>query len=328
MAFPYVYPYAYSRPDPTGLSGLGWIHSPDPSNGGNTILQLNALNHSPLDIGDSLPAPSGIQTWWGFPTWRETMSPNWLDPWLFPGTPQGSTAAQQAPGLNPFPASQLALTSNLGELLPPMTTNLVGTVSGVSGGTTPYRVTAQLYPDVNNANNPATPFGSDTFAVSPTASMPPGSPPDFLWKQVWEDDLVLTGVRSFDIKAYDNAFAGYADLGWGDDGRLLSPYNQPPTAPVPATTNPAVPPAVTPGNSTWTPTLLGSLGANAQTAYGGIPMVPSSPGRRRSRPGATRSVQESPSTRSRFTPPPWRTKDGCPRSSGTTGAITRRRSSA
>ena len=27
----------------------------------------------------------------------------------------------------------------------------------------------------------------------------------------------MTGVRSFDIKAYDNSLADYADLGWGDD---------------------------------------------------------------------------------------------------------------
>ena len=36
----------------------------------------------------------------------------------------------------------------------------------------------------------------------------------------WEDDLIMTGVRSFDIKAYDNSLAAYADLGWGDDLRL------------------------------------------------------------------------------------------------------------
>ena len=36
----------------------------------------------------------------------------------------------------------------------------------------------------------------------------------------WEDDLIMTGVRSFDVKAYDNALAGYADLGWGDDLRI------------------------------------------------------------------------------------------------------------
>ena len=39
----------------------------------------------------------------------------------------------------------------------------------------------------------------------------------------------MTGVRSFDIKAYDNSLAGYADLGWGDDPRvtgLLHPPNR------------------------------------------------------------------------------------------------------
>ena len=37
----------------------------------------------------------------------------------------------------------------------------------------------------------------------------------------------MTGVRSFDIKAYDNSLAGYADLGWGDDLRLTSQLVQP-----------------------------------------------------------------------------------------------------
>ena len=43
-----------------------------------------------------------------------------------------------------------------------------------------------------------------------------------MWLVSWEDDLVMTNVRSFDVKAYDNAFAGYADLGWGDDLRLYA----------------------------------------------------------------------------------------------------------
>jgi hypothetical protein len=30
----------------------------------------------------------------------------------------------------------------------------------------------------------------------------------------------MTGVRSFDIKAYDNSKSDYVDLGWGDDARL------------------------------------------------------------------------------------------------------------
>jgi len=52
--------------------------------------------------------------------------------------------------------------------------------------------------------------GSASFAIAGSA--------------VWEDDLIMTGVRSFDIKAYDDAYAGYVDLGWGDDLRLYQPY--------------------------------------------------------------------------------------------------------
>ena len=33
----------------------------------------------------------------------------------------------------------------------------------------------------------------------------------------------MTGVRSFDIKAYDDSFAGYVDLGWGDDSGSTAP---------------------------------------------------------------------------------------------------------
>ena len=54
---------------------------------------LQSLNHNPLDLGDNLPTPVNppiiggnvagtaiLQTWWGFPTWRETLSVNWNDP--------------------------------------------------------------------------------------------------------------------------------------------------------------------------------------------------------------------------------------------------------
>ena len=41
-------------------------------------------------------------------------------------------------------------------------------------------------------------------------------------QRIWEDDLIMTGVRSFDVKAYDNSFAGYVDLGWGDDPRIAT----------------------------------------------------------------------------------------------------------
>ena len=40
---------------------------------------------------------------------------------------------------------------------------------------------------------------------------------DPVWAVSFEDDLVMTNVRSFDVKAYDNSFGGYADLGWADD---------------------------------------------------------------------------------------------------------------
>src|SRR5208282_2130535 len=46
-----------------------------------------------------------------------------------------------------------------------------------------------------------------------------GNPPPLWSLYSWEDDLIMTGVRSFDIKAYDNSLARYADLGWGDDLR-------------------------------------------------------------------------------------------------------------
>ncbi len=51
----------------------------------------------------------------------------------------------------------------------------------------------------------------------------------------WEDDLIMTGVRSFDVKAYDNSTSGYVDLGWGDDPRVTSQI-----APVLATLGPAL----------------------------------------------------------------------------------------
>ncbi len=254
MAFPYIYPYAYSQPEQNSFNnGLGWIHSPDPSNAANTITKLLALNHGPLDIGvgDSLARPGSNQTWWGFPTWRETMSPSWWDPLIHPGTGPFGNAAQQAFGLNPFPANttMASLGTNYKELLPPMTTNLVGSAStpalSQTGVIASYRNTTQLFNDA---------FGSDAFAAYPPPALPsplpasvlPTAPVDMLWRQLWEDDLLMSGVRSFDVKAYDNSFPGYVDLGWGDDGRLVIPY-------VGAT-------------AAWTPPLLGARNASTSSS--------------------------------------------------------------
>lgn len=209
MAFPYVYPYAYSRPDTNTMSAGagGWIHTPNPNavvgSGGMTWLSvLNALNHNPVASGDSLSTPMGpgglpgglVETYWGFPTWRETMSPNWMDPFLGPINYGGN----QVFGLNPLDPSVVPPNTATADWLPPMTAK--------------YRVIPQLY--------------ADGPAVSPSAfaATTPLAGPGSLGQQLWEDDLVLTGVRSFDVKAYDDAFPGYVDLGWGNDLRLYAPY--------------------------------------------------------------------------------------------------------
>jgi type II secretory pathway component PulJ len=212
-AFPYIYPYAYTKPDPTSVTrGLGWIHSVDPGNDLSTIPDLNAMNHAPLEVGDSLPYPSptGQQTWWGFPTWRETLSPGWTDPF------QAVSSVGQSPGLVPFAATaRIPLTST--QLLPPLTTSHFGAASNGLG--TPFRLSAQPFMETAGINAALGGPGSLTFAASPAPDTA-----DHLWSQSWEDDLIMTGVRSFDVKAYDNSFPGYVDLGWGDDGRNWLPY--------------------------------------------------------------------------------------------------------
>ena len=60
----------------------------------------------------------------------------------------------------------------------------------------------------------------------------------------------MTGVRSFDVKAYDIALTNYADLGWGDDLRLYLPYQNAPGF-VGFSTPPAI--ASTPQTIAWPP---------------------------------------------------------------------------
>jgi len=197
MAFPYTFPGAYSVPDNSGgtlANGYGWIHTPDPSIDQTVLADLKNLNHNPLEYGDSLPRPpagsltrnGGLQTWWGFPTWRETLAPLWNDPYrpvhLFGGQPNGlHPPTDTTMGTSSIPA---------GNGLPPMTAA--------------FRLVPQLF---NDSTPSTTPF-------APGSASPAG-----LWNQTWEDDLIATGVRSFDVKAYDNSYGGYVDLGWGDDLR-------------------------------------------------------------------------------------------------------------
>lgn len=200
MAFPFVYPGAYSRPQVLSNFNVGWIHSPEPivvDAAGSPhqydlapLLYLQNLNHNPIEVGDNLPDPSsgggGAQTWWGFPTWRETLSPFWTDP-----TWQVNTNSTQPLGLGYILAN-----------------TAVPTGTPLPGMTSTYRGNPQPFSDG---------FG-DPSAFFPLVA---GSPPQ-LWNASWEDDLIMTGVRSFDIKAYDNSLASYADLGWGDDPRLTA----------------------------------------------------------------------------------------------------------
>jgi len=214
LAFPYVFPGAYSCPQVlnvnNGSAPYGWIHSPNPqvysqSANSNIAFDVNPLgylqgiNHNPIDLGDNLPLPGSLafntQTWWGFPTWRETLSPSWTDP-----TVQVNLAQAQPFGLNPRSAGTVPVNDQPpappGTLIPPAGDQLLPPM------TSAWRVKPQLYTDGYGDN-------STFFSATPA-----------LWSQSWEDDLIMTGVRSFDIKAYDNAKADYVDLGWGDDVRL------------------------------------------------------------------------------------------------------------
>jgi type II secretory pathway component PulJ len=181
FAFPYIFPGAYSQPEPVDIaSNRGWIHSLDPSG--------SSFNHQPLDVGDSLPIPpaaagNSFQTWWGFPTWRETLSANWLDPVWQVQTNGVASGQGQAFGLKPYVASA-AITTGDPNLLP--ASNLW--------------FNPQLF---NDGYGSASKFVNVYF--NPNTNVPIQS--------VWEDDLIMTGVRSFDVKAYDDSVATYVDLG-------------------------------------------------------------------------------------------------------------------
>jgi hypothetical protein len=247
MAFPYVYPGAYTTPQQLSDYRYGWIHSPSPYANvyGNLVSfdpglpgtfpaqpphpqswwYLQNINHNPLDLGDNLPTPGNLdhlkQTWWGFPTWRETLAPvaqpaqsPWNDP-TFPLFPNPITGVVDQPnGL--LPRTQLPLGN--------------GGVGGGPNGNWMVRNDANLLPPMAKPASfpPGFDFSSirrspqlfsDTFGEASTFWGGAGVTAYPQWFETWEDDLIMTGVRSFDVKAYDNAFAGYVDLGWGDDPR-------------------------------------------------------------------------------------------------------------
>lgn len=215
MAFPYVFPGAYSHPDYI-TRGMGWLHSPNPifSNSSTQLTYLRFLNHNPIDLGDNLPRPTtggngntfgGLQTWWGFPTWRETLSFNWTDP----THPINVSPYAQAPGLTP--RSTINTTTGAvfddANLLPPMAYNTSNNEPAAVFNL--MRPVPQPYADGLGGTSQFMDLGSS------------------LWAASWEDDLIMTGVRSFDIKVLDTALGDYVDLGWGDDVRSTAILNPP-----------------------------------------------------------------------------------------------------
>jgi type II secretory pathway component PulJ len=214
LAFPFVYRNPYSQADPFTLAG-GAIHSLDPSISPTpTAARPNfgsrldpPYNHAPLDLGDPLGPPGQGQTWWGFPTKKETMSSFWSDPIKRLNDPPGAyffnipvfapnaqyrmtrhvadIARIQSIGLQSVTAQRNAA-ARPAAALPPMTDD--------------YRGFKQAQPF--NTNPPA---GAATFTTNPVNLD--------VWKALTEEDLVMTNVRSFDVKGLDPALASYVDLG-------------------------------------------------------------------------------------------------------------------
>jgi prepilin-type N-terminal cleavage/methylation domain-containing protein len=235
MAFPWVFPGAYSYPQLLTNDQVGWIHSPTPVvndlQGATYQFDTNAatylanLNHNPLDVGDNLSIPnrnttttgyySPTQTWWGFPTWRETLSPNWTDPTVQVNVQVANGATPVQPnGLSPRAANGLTGSGQVQDdanLLPPMAQPPQNWPTALSFSI--IRQVPQLFSDT---------WGETSLFMGGQNVGESG-----LWSQSWEDDLILTGVRSFDVKAYDNALSNYADLGWGDDPRITANLAQP-----------------------------------------------------------------------------------------------------
>jgi len=202
---------------------------------GTSLDYLKNLNHNPLDTGDNLALPASAagyeQTWWCFPTWRETLSSAWTDP-----TTQVNVAQAQPFGLNPRDPTMIPVTNSVPAapipLMPPSGDQLLPAMTGT------WRSTPQLFNDGS---------GGNTGFFSAAGS---------LWSaNSWEDDLIMTGVRSFDIKAYDNSLASYVDLGWGDDLRLYQPYSAMSGFTLSASWPKSTPPglASTPSSTLWPP---------------------------------------------------------------------------
>ena len=243
MPFPFVFPGAYSIPQFVTNDAYGWIHAPSPyalvatdsqdcttyKFEDNPLAYLQSINHNPIELGDNLPtlyntpnvngkAGANVirQTWWGFPTSRETMSPSWSDPGRQVNDNVNFAGFGQPAGLTPRSTSFAKTASGLpgvdddADLLPPM-----AKPGSFPTGDSFSLIRRTPQPFCDGLGDQSAFMGGATFGQAA------------LWSQTWEDDLIMTGVRSFDVKAYDNSIAAYVDLGWGDDFRLIQQSTYP-----------------------------------------------------------------------------------------------------
>lgn len=165
--FPFLFPNAYTG----GIqAAYGLIHAPDP----NATLAQRTFNHNPVPTGDSLVVPTstaGLRTWWGFPTWRETAAPTWLDPIKRINDP--ATAS--------FFGDPIAAPGGLNEVAYQQVRGL-SAQSKING-------TSYWLPTQPGAFSDGTPGTLSAF--------------DLGGASVFEDDVVASNVRSFNVKAFD-----------------------------------------------------------------------------------------------------------------------------
>lgn len=250
LGFPFVYPNAYSRtalntvPLAANIPPQGSIHGValeypvrkyDTATGPPGMYYLPYWNHNPLPAEDNLPTPglnpvtntandkfgnSIYQSWWGFPTWREQLSPLWVDPLKRLNAPlqvtmPGSNGApyQLRTGNQPFGLSwnfDAQPLSWLPEMLSP-TRNLDQPFSEPSA----------------NAQS-----GANSYFYNNMSN---------IWNTTWEDDLIATNVRSFDVKVFEPSpeIQSYVDLGYlatPTGGTSIAPTGSAPFAPSQTTT--------------------------------------------------------------------------------------------
>jgi hypothetical protein len=250
LAFPFVYPNAYSRtatyavPYAANIPAQGAIHGialeyPNRNFDTNTPVPdtyfLPYWNHNPLEAEDNLLTPSDplqpqyvipnrnnsnafYQTWWGFPTWREQLSPMWIDPLKRLNAPLQvtltSTPYQMMTGMQPYGLSWNASTQPSG-WLPEMIM---------------IRTHDQPFSEPSKRSAPQSGGSSDFYNNMSN-----------IWNTTWEDDLIATNVRSFDVKAYEALpdIQSYVDLGYlatMTGGTSIAPTGTGPFAPSQTTT--------------------------------------------------------------------------------------------